>query len=397
MRVLHIVPSVEALSPETMLARLHADDTVRHNETAVLSLQPPGVMGEVLRDQGIRLFSLRMTRAWQAPLAMLRLARIANAFAPDILHGWMHQGSLTAALARSIMTRPVSLIWNLRPALSSEAEPAFQSQRWQSLGAAMSGRPDAIVYNSRTVARHHTASGYNIERSQLIPDGFDTGLYRPRTGARERLCASFGIDPKAVVVGNVAPHLPKNDQAMLIEAVARARTMGQDIHLLMTGSGFEAPGQDLLALAARLLPAERLTIAGPRDDVPEWLPGLDMLAVASAWGEDSPHPIGEALASGVPVVATDLGDCEEIVGPCGRIVQPRDPVSFGEALFGIAALGAEQRQQMGIAARQRVIERFSLSTALDRYRDLHQRLHGDSRFLGRPAGQYEALAGGTRQ
>jgi glycosyltransferase involved in cell wall biosynthesis len=397
MRVLHIIPSVEAEAAQLMLSRLLEDAAQRRQETAVLSLQPPGEMGEYMRARGIRLFSLRLEQPWQLPLAMLRLARIANAFAPDILHGWMHEGSVAASLARAITARPVSVVWNLRDPLGSESLPMARGWRQARLGAWMSARADAIVYNSRMQARQHTAAGYHIEHSLLIPDGFDTGLHRPSEGARDRLCANFGIDPKAVVIGHMAARHPKNDQTMLVEAVARARAIGQDLHLLMVGSGLDAPGHDLHDLASRLLPAGRVTFSGARADLAEWLPGLDMLAASTAWGDDVPQAIGQALASGVPVVATELGDSVELVGPCGRIVPPQDPVGFGEAVLALAAMGPDQRRQLGEAGRQRVIERFSLETALDRYRELHQRLHGDPRFLGRPAGRHEALAGGPQQ
>lgn len=386
MRVLHIIPSIEALEPEAMLSRLLQEAAARRQETAVLSLRPPGERGEAWREQGVRLFSLRLTQAWQLPLASLRLARIANAFAPDILHGWMIAGSLAATLARQTMTRPVSLVWNL---------PA-QGQRWLKTGAALSRRPDAIVYNSRSLARQHAAAGYSIERSQLIPDGFDTALYRPRQGAREQLCASFGIDPKTLVVGQLAADDPACDHATLIEAAARARATGLDLHLLLAGSGLDGPGQELQELAANALPADRVTFTAPREDSADWLPGLDLLAAPSAWGNGSPIAIGAALTSGVPVVASDLGDSVEIIGACGRIVPPQDPVGMSEALLGLGAMSPEQRRQLGEAGRQRMIERFALETALDRYRELHQRLLGDSRFLGRPAGQHEALAGGPQ-
>lgn len=392
MRILHVIPGIDSLGPESMLSRLLDDAAARHQETAVLSLRPLDTAGETLRDRGIRLFSLRLSHAWQAPLATLRLARISNAYAPDILHGWMHAGSLAASLGKAAMTRPVSLVWNIR---RDPASP--RDRRWTRIGALLSGHPDAIVYNSRSLARHHAAAGYHIERSQLVPDGLDTALHRPSETARERLCEQLGIDRKAVIVGNVAARTPRNDQAVLVEAVARARAMGKNIHLLMSGPGMESPGHDLIELTSRLLSADCVTFVGAQGNHGDCLPGLDVLAVSAAWGEEFPQAIGQALACGVPVVATDLGDCVEVVGPCGRIVPPQDPVGLGEALFTLAAMAPDQRLQLGEAGRQRMIERFSLEAALDRYRELHQRLHGDSRFLGRPSGQHEALAGGSKQ
>ena len=356
-----------------------------HREVAaVLTLKSPGPLGERIRARGIRLFSLQMERKLQLPLAALRIARIANAFAPDIVHGWMHMGSIAASMAAATMTRPVSLVWNIRHSLHDDMVHAPRKMRGLKLGGWMSGHPDSIVFNSRAAMRQHARVGYNVERGLLVPNGFDTALYRPGTDARTLLCASFGIDPGAIVVGHIGRRHPMKGHAMLVEAVARARAKGIDLHLLLAGSGLDAPDRELRHFAAAMLPANRVTFSGVRSDVPAWLPGLDMLAMSSAWGEGFSNVIGEALACGVPVVATDVGDSADIVGPGGLIVPPGDAEGFSEAMSSMAMMDPEQRHLLGLAGRQRVIDNYSLDAVVDLYRSLHYQLCDDSRYLGRP-------------
>jgi glycosyltransferase involved in cell wall biosynthesis len=78
------------------------------------------------------------------------------------------------------------------------------------------------------------------------------------------------------------------------------------------------------------------------------------------------------MACGVPCVATDVGDSALIVGPTGRIVPPRDPAALAAAWADILGMPPEQRQALGLAARQRVLERYELGGVTRRYEALYE-------------------------
>jgi glycosyltransferase involved in cell wall biosynthesis len=169
----------------------------------------------------------------------------------------------------------------------------------------------------------------------------------------------------------VARQHPMKDTATLLEAIRLARAEGHDIHLLLVGNGTLAPAPALAAQLANALPPDRLTLAGERHDVADWLSGVDMLALSSAWGEAFPNILGEAMASGVPCVATDVGDSALIVGDHGRIVPPRDAPALAGALGWLAGLDANTRRAMGMAARQSIIKRYRIDRIVDRYAQLY--------------------------
>src|SRR5207247_581748 len=83
-----------------------------------------------------------------------------------------------------------------------------------------------------------------------------------------------------------------------------------------------------------------------------------------------PLAVGEAMACGVPCVATDVGDCAPMIGPTGRVVPPNDPVAMAAAWAELLGMDAAQRMALGLAARQRVRERFELGSVAERYQDL---------------------------
>ena len=218
----------------------------------------------------------------------------------------------------------------------------------------------------------------------VIPNGFDTTRFSADPAAREAARALFGFADGVFRVACIARMHPMKDHARLVEAVAGARMRGCDIHLVLVGHGLEEPPVELRQLIENQLPADRVTTCGARFDVADWLPGIDLLAVPSAWGEAFPNVIGEALACEVPVVATDVGDSARIVGEQGLIVPPKDTRALTEAILASAARTAAEREAMGRAGRMRVVADYALARIGSRYSDMHaacldQMQRGDSR------------------
>jgi glycosyltransferase involved in cell wall biosynthesis len=101
---------------------------------------------------------------------------------------------------------------------------------------------------------------------------------------------------------------------------------------------------------------------------------LDVLVVSSAWGESFPIVLGEAMASGVPCVTTDVGDSAWIVGDAGIVVPPRDPEALAEGMARLITTDLETRRQLGIRARARIAQNFGLNSAIERYHDLYREI-----------------------
>jgi len=111
-------------------------------------------------------------------------------------------------------------------------------------------------------------------------------------------------------------------------------------------------------------------VLGRHDNVPRVLRAADVLVSSSAYGEGISNAIAEAMATGLPVVATDVGDARRIVGDAGRIVPPRDPDALAAALADIMALS--DRAPLGLVARRRVVDLFALERAIEKFDILHR-------------------------
>jgi glycosyltransferase involved in cell wall biosynthesis len=376
MRVLHAITGLEIGGAENMLVRLLDAGTREKFEPTVLSLMDPeaapyGTLAPQVAALRIPLATLRMPRRRPTPANLWCLWRSVRAAAPQLIQGWMYHGNLAAtAGAWSLSERP-PVIWNVRHSLHDLSLEKPLTRLIIRLSARVSRLPRAIIYNSRVSAAQHQALGFAAERTVVIPNGFDTTRFRPQPDARARLCAELGIDPARTLVGMVARNHPMKDHANLVRAAGLLRQGGRDVHLVLIGSGIDAADRGLGELIAGLGLGERVSLLGERGDVATLIPGLDLVALSSAWGEGFPNVLGEAMACGVPCVATDVGDCTWVLGPHGVIVPPRQSEALARALARLIDLGSGARRQLGQAGRARIVQHFSIHEVVRQYETLH--------------------------
>lgn len=373
MSILHVITGLNVGGAEAMLAKLLEQGTACGPlRPEVLSLLPPGPLGDRIRRLGIPIRSARMPQGRprvRDAAAVIRTARSVN---PSLVHGWMHHGNLAASLAAAAAPSRPPVIWNIRHSLSDIAHEKPMSRLVLRAGRMLSRTPSAIIFNSAVAARQYAAFGYSADRAIVIPNGFDCTQFRPPAGSKSALRQRLDIEDGSIVVAMVARVHPMKDHANLVEAVRRARADGHDLHLLLAGTGTASLPEDLMQAIRLAVPHDRLTLLGERHDVDAWLGSVDIVALSSAWGEAFPNVLGEAMACGVPCVATDVGDSADIVGDLGRVVPPRDPQALAAALGWLAGLGAEGRARLGTAARERVVERYALDRIARRYGALYE-------------------------
>jgi glycosyltransferase involved in cell wall biosynthesis len=131
---------------------------------------------------------------------------------------------------------------------------------------------------------------------------------------------------------------------------------------------------DNTALAAAIAGhglAGRVLSLGERSDLEELYPAFDIVSLASAFGEALPMVLGEAMACGVPCVATDTGDCAAVIADAGIIVPPRDPQALAAGWQRMIALGRDGRRALGLRARAQIVENYNLERIVPRFEALY--------------------------
>ena len=365
-RVLHVITGLSTGGAERSLHKLLVDDRHRSRyEAAVISLRDSGTFGPLLAAEGVPLRALDIRGRWPGARAMGALWRAARAVRPHIVQGWMYHGNLAASVVARLAPGHPAVAWNVLHCLD-DFEKEKESTRWAiRMGRWFSPTADAVLYNGRRAREQHQAFGFAGTRTYVIPGGFDLSDIGLGTSCGARVREELGIPMRALVVGHVARFHPVKDHANFLRAVTRIADSVPTAHFLMVGRGVETTNPDLVRMVPPSL-LSRFRFAGERSDVPRLLHAMDLFCQSSR-SEAFSNALGEAMASGVPCVATDVGDTAELVGNTGIIVPPFSDGALADGLLKMLASGASEREKLGSAARMRVATHFGRGAVASRY------------------------------
>ena len=362
--VLHVITSLGSGGAERMLTKIvsanHGPDAPRQ---VVVSLMDQGIYGAVLNAAGIEVRCLGMRRRRLSPRALLQLAVLMRRLNPDVVMSWLYHADLMATLAALVAGISMKrLVWNLRCSDIDFARYA-QTTRWTvSLLIRLSRLPAAIAVNSDAGRRAHVALGYRPNRWIYIPNGFDLEEWRPDPVDRALVRSELGFKDQTVAMGMVARADPQKDHPTLLAAAERLVTSYQHVEFVLIGKDTE-----YIPLPESL--RERIHPLGQRGDVPKLLRGLDILVLSSAYGEGFPNVVGEAMATGLPCVVTDVGDSAHLVGETGWVVPPRSPDALAQAISELLAESSGVRAKRGEMARHWIQANYSIDRVKALYRE----------------------------
>lgn len=370
MRVAHIITGLSTGGAELMLLRLV--ERLRGDfEQTVVSLTDFGPVGDKLAALGVSVFALGMSPTSLNPWAMLRLVRAIQAFRPDVVQTWLYHADLVGGVAARL-AGVRAVVWNIRNNDLSVNRTSLRTRVVvKTCGLLSRYVPSRIVYCSQAAMQTHHALGYTADRSVFMPNGFDLNRFKPDTRAYSDVRQELGLTDDALLIGLIARFDPQKDHALFFEAAGRLHSCRPNVHFLLAGRGIDAANVQLIQWAQAAGVADVTHLLGERADVPRLTAALD-IASSSSWGEAFPNVLGEAMACGVPCVATDAGDAALIVGGTGLIVPRGNAAALAQAWDEMLALSHDERQALGAQARARVSEFFELGAISRRYAALYR-------------------------
>jgi glycosyltransferase involved in cell wall biosynthesis len=372
-KVLHVSTSLATGGAQMMLYKLLSRMDRATFETAVVSLVDIGPIGEKIQAMGVPLQTLGMRRGSANPLAVLRLARWIQQDPPHIIQTWMYHADLIGGLAAKL-AGSIPLAWGIR---NSNLDPQSSSRMtiWTATTCARLSRwlPAQIVCCSEASRLVHAQLGYAADRMVVIPNGFDLALFKPDPAARQSVRQELSIPPESPLIGLVARFDPQKDHHNFVQAAARFHAWSPESHFLLCGDGITWENPTLAAWIEAAGIRDSCHLLGRREDIPRLTAALDIASTASHYGEGFPQVIGEAMACGVPCVVTDVGDSAIIVRKTGIVVPAKDPQALADGWGQLLLhMSREERLELGVVARQRVMDTYSLEAVVRQYEDLYR-------------------------
>ncbi len=341
-------PLVVTLGPGPLAGELHR----RGIETREILL-PPAIL-HLSRGPGKNHWLTLCGLPLQILPLLNRLLRLIRAESVNLIHTNGMKAHLLGCLLTILSRRP--LIWHFRdfPATGG------YSRLFRCLARVF---PAAIIANSRAVKERLG----NLPKIKVVYNGIDTTRFLPgeRIDSRRK---EFGLSHNDLVIGTVGHFAPLKGYDDLILAMPLMVESFPQARLLIAGEAiyraYRDYKQELRDLINRLDLADKVIFAGQRDDLPEVLETLDIFVLPSR-SEGFGRANLEAMASGKPVVSTDVGGIPEVVidGETGLLVPPQDPRALAKAIIRLAE-DKNLREKMGAAGRKRA-EFFSVARMVD--------------------------------
>jgi glycosyltransferase involved in cell wall biosynthesis len=283
-------------------------------EPHVCCLRERGPLADELERLGVPVHVVKFRSRWD-PVALGRLLRMVRSLGVDLIHAHMYRANVPATMLGLLEPR-LKVVGQYHNVDTWESAGQLRMDRW------LARRRAANVCVSEAVRRDViTRLSLDPDRVRTIHNGVDLDEFRPVASHASQLALrqQLGLPLGGRIVVTVARLVAQKNQAVLLRIAPEILRAVPSAHFLFVGGG--PMEESLRTLAAQLGVAESVTFLGSRDDVPDILRASDV-AVLPSLKEGFSNTILESLASGLPVVASDVGGNREVVdrGVNGYIV-----------------------------------------------------------------------------
>lgn len=304
---------------------------------------------------------------WQVAsgIGFIQLAARFAKFRPDVVQTFLPVSDVVGRTAARLASVP-AIVSSIRA--TNRDKKAWQfvldrvTMRWAK----------RVIFNSRSVIPFAIArEGVRPAQVVFIPNG--VRLPSPQScGKDPKLLAAFGVCPSAPLVGTVGRLYPQKGHTFLLMAIKKVIQTLPETVLLIVGDGPLRP--NLEAKTQELGIQSSVRFLGYRSDVAEVLPCLDLYVQSSLW-EGMPNAVMEAMATGLPVVATKVDGTVELIehGRSGWLVEPANPDALFRAIVD-ALTNKHEASRVGKVAAERMRAFFSLEAMISAYEELYREL-----------------------
>jgi glycosyltransferase involved in cell wall biosynthesis len=351
MKILFLTRSLNYGGAERQLVLLARGLRQRGHDVAVALFYSGGPLEADLREASVRILPLNKRGRWDVLGFLTRLVRTVLYERPDLLHGYI--GNLMTSFVKPF--RPsMRIVWGIRGSYKDYSRYDWLFRICHVLECGLAWSADLIIANSHAGRRCHVADGYPKDKTVVIPNGIDTARFCLNSEARERIRAQWGVGRDEALIGIVGRLDPIKDHETFLQAAVLLLQERKQVRFVCVGDGPSEYRTTLHNRAHALGLSDHIMWIGMQSQVADAYNALDLL-VNSSCGEGFSNVLGEAMACGVPCVATDVGDSGLVIGDAGQLVPPKDPAALKTAMQGV--LG---RKPNAAEIRQHIVEHFSL-------------------------------------
>ena len=353
--ILHVVPGLGAGGMELAMAGVVKGLTGSAMEHAIVCLKG---RAEIRDRLPIETVIHCLNSKPNEPQLPFRLARLVRQLRPDVIHARNWGAWPDIAIAR-LLVRPLTPFIFSFHGLGEAGYMPWRRRLASAILVHLTSNLFTVSKQSKEMLVKYW--GWPKHQTEIIPNGVDTKIFQPHPRPNN----------KRPVIGSVGNLRSVKNHALILKACSQLVTEGVDLEIRIAGEGDQR--EPLTSLAQTLGLTDRLYLPGRVEDIPGFLNGLDVFVLSSD-SEQHPNALNEALACGVPSVATRVGCAADLLdgGRCGRIIRPGQVHELTDALRELAQ-DRPLRHALGEAGMNYVRAHFSLDVMVRKYHDLYLR------------------------
>lgn len=359
MRILHIVNAAETGGAQTLIEAM-CRSRVPGDEHHVIVLLGPGALSKRLGAVADSIHHAGLRRRDVLPFRAITMVRkVVESKKIEIVHSHLLQSDLVTIFSGLAIPKLSTLH-------TSGAHESRQLAKLVGLAVAkLSGRLDAVVACSPSARAYGSSARY--ANAGMIPVIHNGTAVPPRYPAPEVPNAG-----RRVQLLQLARWHPMKDHRNLFQAVAILRARGINVHVDCAGVGMDPHNAELLALLEETGVAEAVRLHGAVDHVQDLFVRSSALVISSSHGEALPMAGLEALAAGLPVITTEVGDCAALAVDPELLVAPANPEALATAINSVASAGVQRWSELSRLAWERALASFEVGATARSYRHRYQ-------------------------
>lgn len=376
-RVLHVVSSggVASTLQQSLFMPLLTRTPKGRVKSQVVCLAPEVVPAAVLRQSGIPVHEVALSRRRFSMRGFGELMQATRAFRPDVIQAWGQTAQIVSVAVRKRCHWKPKVVWTVANTAALGRGAGLIDTQKLKWAAKLAPNVDRIVYASEAGAAHHRRAGFPDDEPVIIPPGLDAARFKPDTQARDRIRDQLQLDAGAFVIGMVAPFQAEQDHPTFLKAIGELLKLHPNVALVLAGHGLQKGNAPLVALLGSGSLATRTHLLGERSDLNSLFNGCDLVC-SSALNDASRMTLVMAMLCGVPCVATGLGAQGEVLGKHGVAIESGSPAAFVKGITRVMELTPDKRAAMAQGARKHAMQNYVFVRSLQRYLQLYYDLIG---------------------
>ena len=357
-RVLFLLRSLNVGGAERQLLLLASGLQQRGCSVKLAIFYAGSPLDEEARAMGIQIVDLKRQGRWDLVPFFFRLVRLIQSEKPDILHSYLQVPNIWSALVKLVLPR-TNVVWGIR---ASDIEWKNYGWQWQVTDKAeslLARIPDWMICNSAAGLLHHAQKGYPKKKMSVVRNGIDTMRFFPDRSLGRGLRAKWGVREDQKLIGMVGRLDPVKDYPNFLQAAALLIQERPEVRFVCVGGGPDSYRNEYCELARSLNLQNVLIWAGEQTEMLHVYNALDLLVLSSV-SEGVSNVLGEAMACGVPCVATSVGDSAQLVGSVGELVPARDSQALKQGMLHLLDRIERDGTSLNAQVRQWMMEQFSV-------------------------------------